>query len=193
MRTRAFIVIAVAALALAGCGDRNLVLKVDMLSYLEESQKAIPVVPEVIPGDIPPGFIIPAFESPVPFLIVRDTTISLIDGLSEETKVESAVLGMGVWVTVASGSGSGQFKLYLSDEDTDPLTTDAAMTLPVTFPGAPTIGETDGVKVAELFTKGKLRMAVRLEGVKIAEGGVTGLVVNLTKLDAIVIAGRKAF
>jgi hypothetical protein len=184
MRTRAFIVIAVAALALAGCGNHNLVLKVDVLSYLDASQKVISV------GDLPAGSL------PAAIPIVPDATINLVDGLSQAAKVQSATLSLGVLVTATSGSGSGHFKLYLSDEDTDPLTTDPVMNLPVTFPGdgQPTIGSTDGnLAVAGLFTKKKLRMAVVLDGATIDPGGATGMTVTITKFNAIVIAGRKAF
>ena len=185
MRTRAFIVIAVAALALAGCGDRNLVLKVDVLSYLDDSQKtinvaAVPAVGEI--GSIP---------------ILPDMSINLIKGLDAAAQVRSATLSLGGQVTVESGSGSGKFKLYLSDEDTDPLTTQPVMNVPVTFSaGSPAIvdAETAGsLAMAELFTQEKLRLAVVLDSVVIAPPGVTNMTVNITRLEAIVIAGRKAF
>jgi hypothetical protein len=183
MRTRAFIVIAVAALALAGCGNHKLVLKVDVLSYLDDSQKSI------IVGDVPAG----SLPEPVP--IVSDMTISLIDGLSGATEVQSATLSLGGQVTVASGSGSGKFKLYLSDEGTAPLTTQPVMNVPVTFSagGPAIISETAGnLAMAELFTQKKLRLAAVIDSVTIASP-VTRLTVTISKLEAIVIAGRKAF
>jgi len=48
MRTRALIVIAAAALALTGCGDHHLVLKVDVLSYLDPALRAVAFGP--VPG-----------------------------------------------------------------------------------------------------------------------------------------------
>lgn len=188
MRTRAFIVIAVAALALAGCGDRNLILNVDVNSYLDDSQKTI------VLGGVASA-LIPEVTWPDPIPIVRDTTISLIDGLSDAAEVRSAGLSLGIRGITTSGSGRGTLKLYLSDEGTPPLTTVAAMTLPVTFStaGVLSIGATDGTKVAELFTKGKLRMAMVLDGVWIAAGGISGLTMTIEELDATIIAGRKAF
>ena len=191
MRTRAFIVIAVAALALAGCGNRNLVLKVDVLSYLEAAQKSfnVPVVPAVgVVGEIP---------------IIESMPISLIEGLDETAKVKSVTLSLGAGVTVASGSGSAHFKLYLSDEDTVPLTTTPVINALVTFSaGAPGIVDAtfpdadvdpgEQLRVAELFTHKNLRLAVVLDQVNITST-VTDMTVTITKLDAIVIAGRKAF
>jgi hypothetical protein len=183
MRTRAFIVIAVAALALAGCGNHNLVLKVDVLSYLSAAQKNIAV------GDVPEG----SLTEPVP--IVPDMPINLVDGLNDAAKVRSVSLSLGGHVAVESGSGSGKFKLYMSGEGVDPLTTTPVMDVPVTFsPGLPGIVavETAGsLAVAELFTQKNLHLAMVLDSVVIASPGVTQMTVTLTKLDAVVIAGRK--
>jgi len=185
MRTRAFIVIAVAALALAGCGDHNLVLKVDVLSYLDDSQKTIHV------GDVPAGSL------PEPVAIVSDMPISLVDGLNDAAQVRSVTLSLGGQVTVESGSGSGRFKLYLSGEGTNPLTTQPVMNVPLTFSaGSPAIvnAETAGsLAVAELFTQKNLHLAMVIDSVVIASPGVTNLTVTTSKLEAVVIAGRKAF
>jgi hypothetical protein len=185
MRTRALIVTAVAALALIGCGAHNLVLKVDVLSYFEAAQRNIVV------GDVPPGTL------PVPVPIVRDTTISLIDGLNGVAQVRSVTISLGGQVTVASGSGSGRFKLYLSDENTDPLTTtpvmDELVQFSATTPGSLNAEAAGNPAVAEIFTHKKLRLAVVLDAATIAAPGVSTLAVTLGRLDAIVIAGRKAF
>jgi hypothetical protein len=164
----------VAALALAGCGDHNLVLKVDVLSYLDDSQKTIHV------GDVPAG----SLPEPVP--IVSDMPISLVDGLSDAAQVRSVTFSLGGQVTVESGSGSGKFKLYLSGEGTDPLTTQPVMNVPLTFSaGSPAIVDAE--------TAGSLHLAMVIDSVVIASPGVTNLTVTTSKLEAIVIAGRKAF
>jgi hypothetical protein len=184
MRTRAFIVIAVAALALAGCGNHNLVLKVDVLSYLDASQKTINVA------------VVPAVGETGNIPIVSDMTISLIEGLDDAAQVRSAALSLGGQVTVESGSGSGRFKLYLSGEGTEPLTTAPVMNVPVTFSaGEPAIidAETAGsLAVAELFTQKNLHLAMALDSVTIVST-VTNMTVNLSKFEVIVLAGRKAF
>ena len=183
MRTRAFIVIAVAALALAGCGNHNLVLKVDVLSYLSAAQKNITV------GDVPEGSL------PGPVAIVPDMTINLVDGLNDAAKVRSVTLSLGGLVTVGSGSGSGRFKLYMSGEGVDPLTTPSVMNVPVTFsaaqPGVVAVETAGSAAVAELFTQKNLHLAMVLDSLVIAAPGVTQMSVTLNKLEAIVIAGRK--
>jgi hypothetical protein len=192
MRTRAFIVIAVAALALAGCGNHNLVLKVDVLTYLDAAQKTFTV--ETVPavGDIP-----------IPIPIIEDLPISLIEGLDDAAKVKSVTLSLGAGVTVASGSGSGRFKLYLSDENTDPLTTTPVMNelvtfsavapgiVDATFPDA-NVDSDEQLRVAELFTHKNLRLAVVLDEVTITTT-VTDMTVTITKFEVVVLAGRKAF
>jgi hypothetical protein len=184
MRTRAFIVIAVAALALAGCGNRNLVLKVDMLSYLDASQKTINVA------------VVPAVGETGSIPIVSDMSISLLEGLDDAAQVRSASIALGGLVTVESGSGSGRFKLYLSGEGTDPLTTSPVMNVPVTFSaGEPAIvdAETAGsLAVAELFTQKNLHLAMAIDSVTIVST-VTNMTVTLSKLEVVVLAGRKAF
>jgi hypothetical protein len=182
MRTRALIIIAVAALALIGCGAHNLVLKVDVLSYVDPALRIINV------GDVPAG----SLPAPVP--LVSDMTVNLIEGLSDAAKVRSVTLLLGGQVSVASGSGSGRIKIYLSDAETDPLTTQPVMDVPVQFSAsAPAVidAQTAGdPAVAELFTKKGLRLAVVLDNATITSA-VTNMTVTIGKLEAIVIAGRK--
>ncbi len=180
MRTRVFVVIAVAALALAGCGDHNLVLKVDVLSYLDAAQRVInvPSVPAV------------GVEGQVPIL---DMPINLIEGLDKAAEVKSVTLSLGGSVTVVSGAGSGRFKLYLSEVGTSSTT--PVMDVPVTFAaGQPAIVDvtTDGgPDVARLFTRKELQLRVVLDQVNITTA-VTDMTVTISKLDAVVISGRKA-
>jgi hypothetical protein len=184
MRTRAFIVIAAAALALAGCGYGNLVLKVDVLSYLDPAQKTINVQ------------VVPAIGEIGAIPIVSDMSISLIDGLDRAAEVRSATLSLGGQVTVESGSGSCKFKLYLSSEGTEPLTTTPIMNVPMTFSaGVPAIVDTTTVgslAVAELFTQKNLRLAMVLDSVSIVST-VINMTVTITRFEAVVLAGRKAF
>jgi hypothetical protein len=184
MRTRAFILVAVVALALAGCGAHNLVLKVDVLSYLEEGQKNVQI------GALPAGTL------PVPVPIVPDHTINLISGLGEVAEVRSVTLVLGGQLTAASGSGSGRLRLYLSGEDTPPLTVPPVLDAPVQFSaGAPGTVSAEAAcpkDVAELFMKHRMRLAVVIDSVTVAPPGATDVAMILERLDAIVIAGRKS-
>jgi hypothetical protein len=184
MRTRAIILVAVAALALAGCGDHNLVLKVDVLSYLDADQKNVQL------GDLPPG----AF--PVPLPLIPDYTINLVSGLSNAAKVRSVTLALGGQLTAESGSGTARLRLYLSDEATSPLTTSPVMDVPVSFaagsPGTVAAEATCAPDVAQLFMNQKIRLAVVIDSVNVASPGATNVNMVIQRLDAVVIAGRKS-
>ena len=112
MRTRAFIVIAVAALALAGCGDHNLVLKVDVLSYLDSSLRTVDFGP--VPAESP------AHVSGEQAL-VDDAALQLLDGLDSAAEVRSVSIGLSAFTHDSTGSGSDTLRIYLSDENTHPL------------------------------------------------------------------------
>jgi hypothetical protein len=181
MRTRALVIVAAAALALAGCGKHNLVLKVDVLSYLDPAQRTFTVatVPAVgVEGEIP----------------VLDMPINLVEGLDEVAEVKSVTLALAGGVSVSAGAGSARLKLYLSEPGTTSST--PVMDVPLAFSaGSPAVidATTDGgAEVARLFTQKSLQLRVVLENVNITST-VSDMTVTIGKLDAIVISGRKAF
>ena len=188
MRTRALIVLAVAALALSGCGDHNLVLKVDVLSYLDPSLLAVAFGPvPVAPGGLATG------EQ----ALVDDETINLLDGLNDVAEVHSVSIGLSAFAHDSTGSGSDTLRIYVSDENTAPrstppvvqlvvaLTAGRDTTLDVTVPA--------DSRVAELFVKRKLRLSVTTSLRGPESGDPLNGRVALRTFEAIVIAGRKAF
>jgi hypothetical protein len=183
MRTRALFLVAVAALALAGCGDHRLVLTVDVLSYLEDSQKSVTI------GALPAGTL------PAPVPIIDDDTINLISGMGDVAEVQSVTLRLGGLISAATGSGSGRLRLYLSDEQTPPLAAVPVLDVPVQFAaGAPDTVSAEAAcapEVAALFMKQKMRMAMVIDSAVVAPPGATGVAMSLQQLEAIVIAGRK--
>lgn len=184
MRTRVLVLVALAALALAGCGNHNLVVKVDVLSYLDAEQRSAQV------DTLPPG------DLPLPIALLPDLTINLISGLDNATDVRTATLSLGGLVSAGNGSGSGRLRLYLSDEATPPLTTSPVMDVPVTFSAAsPTTVASEATcppEVAQLFTHQRMRLAMVIDSVVVAAPGAGGLSLTLQRLDATVIAGRKS-
>lgn len=188
MRTRALVVLAVAALALSGCGDHNLVLKVDVLSYLDTSLRAVAFGPvPVAPGGIATG------EQP----LVDDVTINLLDGLNGVAQVRSVSIGLSAFAHDSTGAGSDTLRIYASDENTAPrstppvvelvvaLTAGRDTTLDVTVPA--------DSRVAELFVKRKMRLSVTTSLRGPESGDPLNGRVALQTIEAIVIAGRKAF
>ena len=187
MRTRALIVLAVAALALSGCGDHNLVLRVDVLSYLTPALRAVAFGPvPVVPGGFATG------EQ----ALVDDETINLLDGLNSVAEVRSVTIRLAAFAHDSTGSGSDTLRIYASDENTAPLTTPPVVqlvvalaagqdtTLDVTVPG--------DARVAELFVKRKMRLSVTTSLRGPAAGDPLNGRVELRAFEAIVIAGRKA-
>ena len=182
---RRFLVLTVAAsvfLTVAGCGDKNLILRVDLLSFLD------PGVTQGHYGPIPPGI--------ADSVTISDITVNLVPGISSVTTVESADIEIEAQVANVTGSGSGQLRVYFSDGATDPLTT-SPVVLPVTL--APATTDTLSVtvagdpRIAALFTGDRLRMALR---VALASGaGPDSLEgdFQLTKLRAVVTAGQAVF
>jgi len=188
MRTRAPILVAAAALALVGCGDRNLVLKVDVLSYMDPAYTAAsfgPVPP--VPGGFATG------EVP----LVDGVTINLLDGLSSVAEVRSVTLFLSAVVHDSTGTGLDTLRVYVSQEEIEPIWTPPIIEQAVSLQP----GETDSIevtlpadeRVAGLFMGRKLRLTVT-NSVRGPESGdpLNGRLV-VRALDAIVIAGRKAF
>src|SRR5262245_2196062 len=101
---------ALGVLALAACGDRNLVLKVDVLSYLD------PQMTQVAVGPVPPtpgGFVSGEQE-----VVTQD--INLVDGTSSVAAVEGISISMSAEVADSTGSGADTLRLYLSDPAVNP-------------------------------------------------------------------------
>jgi hypothetical protein len=188
MRTRALIVIAAAALALAGCGDHNLVLKVDVLSYLDPALRAVAFGP--VPA-MSPALV--SGEQP----LVDDEAIQLLEGLNSVADVQSISLVLSAFAHDSTGSGSDTLRIYASDEDTHPLATLPIVelvvnlvagrdtTLDVTVPA--------DTRVAELFVQRRMRLSVTTSLRGPESGDPLNGRVELRTIEAIVLAGRKAF
>jgi hypothetical protein len=188
MRTRALIVLAVAALALSGCGDHNLVLKVDVLSYLDPALRAVAFGPvPVAPGGLATG------EQ----ALVDDETINLLDGLNSVAEVHSVTIGLAAFAHDSTGSGSDTLRIYASDENTDPRSTPpvAELVVALTAGRDTTVDVTVPAdsRVAELFVRRKMRLSVTTSLRGPESGDPLNGRVALRTLEAIVIAGRKAF
>ena len=188
MRMRHTLLLAAAAVMLAGCGDRNLVLKVDVLSYTDPASRAANFGP--IPA-FPGGFVTPEVA------VIDDKHVSLLQGVSDAVNITSVTLSLGALAIDYDGSGQATVRIYMSDELTDPRTTAPVLTEPINLVPAQTdtlravLG--DDPRVKALFAGKQLRMSVTTE----LRGPVSGNDLSgrfvFTAIDGVVIARSKGF
>lgn len=188
MRMRRTLLLAAAAGMLSGCGDHNLVLKVDILSYASPAsrQKDFGPIPS-FPGGISTG------EIPV----VTDQHVSLLQGLSDAASIKSVTVSFRALAIDYDGAGQDTIRLYLSDELTDPRTTVPVLTQAITLsPGqTDTLNATlgDDPRVLALFKAKQLRMSVTTALRGPSSGNDLSGQLKFTAIDGVVIAGSKGF
>lgn len=186
MRSLRWILPGVALALLAGCGDRNLVLKVDVLSYLDPSLTNFVFGPvPAFPGGIESGEL----------EVVKDVVINLVDGMGSVTEVQGVSIGLTAVAIDSTGAGTDTLRLYMSDAESDPLLTPPVMELPVVL----TPGQTDTVtadvqgdpRVTSLFAGKSLRVTLTtsLRGPDSGDA-LTGRV-EVRRLEAVLIASKR--
>ena len=187
MRTPRWITAVTALALIAGCGDRKLVLKVDVLSYLDPADTMASFGPvPAFPGGVATGEL----------AMVNDAQINLLAGLSDAAEVQSVTVSLSTVVVDSTGGGSDTLRVYASDPGTDPRTTLPILEQTVVM----TPGATDTVtavldgdaRLAALFAAKKMRLTVTTS----LRGPASGADLNgrlwIRALDAVVIAGRKS-
>jgi len=188
MRMRRILLLATAAGMLAGCGDRNLVLKVDVLSFASPASRAKDFGPiPAIPGGFATG------EIPV----VDDQHVSLLQGLSDAVNIKSVTLSFGALAIDFDGAGEDTVRIYMSGELTDPRTTVPVLTQAITL----TPGQTDTLsavlgddpRVIQLFKDKLLRLSVTTALRGPSSGNDLSGRLQFTAIDGVVIAGSKGF
>lgn len=178
--------LALAVAPLAGCGDRNLVLNVDVLSFMSASQTAASVGP--LPA-MPGGVHVP--ESP----LVDALEVNLLEGLTSAVSVRDVAVRLAAEFADSTGAGAETLRVYVSDPGVDPRTTIPVFSVPVAL----TPGRCDTVRaslqgdprVAELFTRRRMKLTVTTALRGPTSGADLNARVRLLGLDATVIAGRK--
>ena len=171
-----------AVVFLAGCGDRDLILRIDLLSFLDPGERTTHY------GPIPP-----ALGDTV--TVISSRRVNLLPGLQDVTVVRAVTLELAAEIRNQTGSGSGTIGLYISGPGSDPFVAD---TSPLVVPFAVAGADTDTVSVtlagdqelAELFTGKEAELGIRAAiqsgiGPAPLEGDLV-----LTRILAIVTAKR---
>ena len=114
---RRLIPIALLLPLLAGCGNRNLILTIDILSFMDPATRAVNY------GPIPP--------SPSDTVEVFADSLNLLQGVGDVTRVASASLDVAASFDNASGAATGDFLIYFAAADSaNPFTTTPIADIP---------------------------------------------------------------
>jgi len=174
-----------AAVLAVGCGDKSLIVRVDLLTFLTPDEQ------EAHYGPVPAGLSDSAD-------VVQSRRINLLPGLDDVSVVTDVQVEVGAIITNLTGSGSGRVSVYLSPAGTDPFVVD---TTPVvgTFTVNGAMSDTietivvGDAELAELFTGKEAQIGIRVVlnsgvGVDPMEGDL-----RLTTLRAVVTAKQDVF
>jgi hypothetical protein len=171
------------ALLVSGCGDRSLILTVDVLSFLDPADVTSDYGP--IPGGIPSTTIDLATQE-----------ANLLPGIQDVTEVSSAKLEIGASFDNQTGSADAHFLIYVTPGDSaDAFSAPPIADIPVTLtPGNVTnvATEVTSTELAEALVQEKAKIGVRAtfdttpSGVTPVQGTET-----ITLLRATVITKKK--
>lgn len=108
-------------LLIAGCGNKDLILTIDLLSYVDQAYLSTDY------GPIPPG-------TPTTSVDLLETEANLLQGIGDATKVKSARLNVGAEFANTTGSATGSFQIFVSELDAqNPFAGDPVADFPLTL------------------------------------------------------------
>lgn len=108
-------------LLMAGCGDKDLILTVDLLSYVDSALLSTDY------GPIPSG-------TPTAVAELVQVEANLLQGIGDATQVKSATLKIGADFANETGSATGSLQVYIASMDTeDPYAGDPVADIPITL------------------------------------------------------------
>lgn len=186
MKTRAILLLLALSL-LAGCGDRRLVINIDVLSYVAPADRGQSFGP--IPAVPPDGAVVP--ESP----LVNDQEVQLLEGLTGLATVQAVTISANLFHQSTSGTGSDTLRLYLSPADVPSLTTSPVFERAFVF--TPGVAESTQVEVSgdarvvDLFNSRKFRFSVTTSLRGPSTGPALSGRVEIHALHCVVVSSRK--
>lgn len=105
-------------LLIAGCGDRSLILTVDVLSFLD-------------PADVSQGYSVPG-GMPTSTMDVASESVNLLPGVEDVTEIASATLNLAASFDNQTGDASGTLFVYITSADSaDPYSAPPIASVPV--------------------------------------------------------------
>lgn len=152
MRRAAMLLLAASLLSLAGCGDRSLILTVDVLSFLD-------------PSDVSQAYTVPG-GVPTTTMDLASESVNLLPGVQDVTEIATATLHIEASFDNTVGTANGTLLLYIASADsTDPFATAPIASIPVALtPGNITNISTDvtSAALAAALVQASARIGVRL-------------------------------
>jgi hypothetical protein len=137
----------------AGCGDRSLILTVDVLSFLDPADVTRDY------GPIPAGL-------PSTSVDVASEEVALLPGVEDVTEVASASLQIGASFDNATGSADAQIQVFITSADSaDVFSTVPIADVPVTVtPGAVTNVSTEVASdaLARALVQDRVKIGLRI-------------------------------
>ena len=149
-RASAFLLFA--PLLLCGCGDRSLILTVDVLSFLQ-------------PSDVSQSYNVPG-GVPATSIDLASQNVNLLPGVEDVTEIASATLHLEASFDNTTGTASDTLLIYIASADsTDPFSTVPIASVPVALtPGNVTNVSTDVTSdaLAAALVQESAKIGVRL-------------------------------
>ena len=170
------------AVAAAGCGDRSLILTVNVLSFLDPAQTSVAYS---VPGGLPSATV-----------DVADQSVNLLPGVGDVTNVASATLDIAATFDNQTGTATGTLLFYAVPDSTSPFTTPPIASIPISLtPGTITNVSTQvsSDALAAALVSAHARIGVRIS----LDTSATPVLQNvsgtetLTKLLATVVTKKK--
>jgi len=186
MRTFRLIGITAALVLLAGCGDRDLILRVDIKSFLTpaQTQQSFGPIPAVSGG-----------AATGEQTLVDDEHVNMLSGLGNAVVVKHVEVTLSTIASSTSGTGVDTMRVYVSDLNTDPMTTPPVFTQVLNFVSGTsdtvTSVLTNDTRVDSLFTQKTMRLSVTTSLRGPSSGSDLNGSVQIHAFDAVAVAGRK--
>jgi len=142
----------VLALLTSGCGDRSLILTVNILSFLDPSDVTAPYS---VPGGVPSATV-----------DLVDQTVNLLQGVEDVTDIASATLDIAATFDNQTGTGTGTLSFYAVPSDTaSPFLSAPIVSIPISLTPATITNVSTRVTsdaLAEALVSDRARIGVRI-------------------------------
>ena len=170
---------------LVGCGNHDLVLRVDILSFTRELQSTVPVAAPAVPGGFATG------EQ----ALVADQEVNLVEGIGDAVTVKDVSLRIQTVATGITGSGTDTLRVYAGDSGTPPRSNAPVLTQILTFAAGTSDTATtlisQNAQLIQLFAGSSLRVAITTSARGPTAGSALSGTLRVTAMDAVVVTGRK--